>query len=150
MSLKLGLYHKTHKLCLSEFFKDLPSHSDNENHLKNQLFDNLLRRQLSQVLLQRQRDIKRICSATFERCRKQTVTSQAYKNRFRLGQHLDIGQKVHYEKHRQNLSKSQKLQQRQLGPFTVTKRVANTTYQIQDDKDPTILKTVHRNHFVEY
>ena len=30
------------------------------------------------------------------------------------------------------------------------KRITNTTYQIQDDKDPTILKTVHRNHLVEY
>ena len=28
--------------------------------------------------------------------------------------------------------------------------MTNTTYQIQDDKDPTILKTVHRNHLVEY
>ena len=26
----------------------------------------------------------------------------------------------------------------------------NTTYQIQDDKDPTVIKTVHRNHLVEY
>ena len=73
--------------------------------------------------------------------------SHAYRNRFKLGQHLDIGQKVLYENHRQGLSKSQKLQQRRLGPFTVTKRVTNTTYQIQDDKD---LKTVHRNHLVEY
>ena len=55
-----------------------------------------------------------------------------------------------YENHRQDLSKSQKVQQRQLGVFTVTKRITNTTYQIQDDKDPTILKTVHRNHLVEY
>ena len=68
----------------------------------------------------------------------------------KLGHHLDIGQKVLYENHRQDLSKSQKLQQRRLGPFTVTKRITNTTYQIQDDKDPTILKTVHRNHLVEY
>ena len=67
-----------------------------------------------------------------------------------MGQHLEIGQKVLYENHRQDLSKSQKLQQRRLGPFTVTKRVTNTTYQIQDGKDPTILKTVHRNHLVEY
>ena len=34
--------------------------------------------------------------------------------------------------------------------FTVTKGVTNTTYHIQDDKDPTIFKTVHRNHLVEY
>ena len=67
-----------------------------------------------------------------------------------MGQHLEIGQKVLYENHRQDLSKSQKLQQRRLGPFTVTKRIPNTTYQIQDDKDPTVLTTVHRNHLVEY
>ena len=67
-----------------------------------------------------------------------------------MGQHLEIGQKVLYENHREDLSKSQKLQDRRLGPFTVTRRVTNTTYQVQDDKDPTILKTVHRNHLVEY
>ena len=32
----------------------------------------------------------------------------------------------------------------------MTKRVTNKTYQIQDDKDPTIPKTVHPNHPVEY
>ena len=32
----------------------------------------------------------------------------------------------------------------------MTQRVTNTTYQIQNYKDPTILKTVHRNHLVEY
>ena len=37
-----------------------------------------------------------------------------------------------------------------MGPFTVTKRVTSTTYQIQDDKDPSVIKTVHRNHLVEY
>ena len=37
-----------------------------------------------------------------------------------------------------------------MGPFTVTKRVTSTTYQIQDDKDPSLVKTVHRKHLVEY
>ena len=63
-------------------------------------------------------------------------------------QHSEIGQKVLYENHRQDLSRSQQLQQRRLGPFTVTKRVTNTTYQIQDDKDPTNLETVHQNQLV--
>ena len=66
-----------------------------------------------------------------------------------MGQHLEIGQKFLYENHCQDLSRSQKLQKRRLGPFTVTKRVTNTTYQIQDDEDPTVLETVHRNHRVE-
>ena len=67
-----------------------------------------------------------------------------------MGHHLEIGQKVLYENHKQDLTRSQKLQQRRLGPVTVTKRITNTSYQIQDDKDPTIIKTVHRNHLVEY
>ena len=67
-----------------------------------------------------------------------------------MRQHLEIGQKVLHENHRKDLSKSRKLQQRRPGPVTVTKRVTKTTYQIQDDKDSTTLKTVHRNHLVEY
>ena len=150
MSLKLGRYHKKHKLCYSEFCKDLPSHSHSKKNLKNQLLGNLLRPQLSHALLERERDFKRTYSATFERCRKQTARSHAYRNRFKLGQHLEIGQRDFYENHRQDLSKSQKLRQRRLGPFTVTKRVTKTNYPIPDDKDPTILKRVHRNHLVEY
>ena len=150
MSLKLGLYRNKHKLCCSEFCKELPSHSHSENSLKNQLLDILLRPKLSHALLKRECDFKKIYSGTFERCREQTARSHAYRNRFKLGQHLDIGQKVHFGNHRQDLSKSQKLHQRRLGPFAVTKRVTNTTHQIQDGKDPTILKTVHRNHLVEY
>ena len=100
--------------------------------------------------MERERTFKQIYSSTFERCREQTARSHAYRNRFKLGHHLEIGQKVLYENHKQDLTRSQKLQQRRLGPFTVTKRITNTTYQIQDDKDPTIIKTVHRNHLVEY
>ena len=67
-----------------------------------------------------------------------------------MGHHLEAGQKVFHENHKQDLTRSRKLQQQRLGPFTVTKPITNTTYQIQDDKDPTIIKTVHRNHLVEY
>ena len=77
MSLKLGLYRNKHKLCCSDFCKDLPSHSHSENTLKNQLQDNLLKPQFSQALLGRERDFKRIYSAAFERCREQTARSHA-------------------------------------------------------------------------
>ena len=150
MSLKLGLYRNKHKLCCSKFFENLPSHSHSENSLRNEIPDNLLQPQLSQTLLERERTFKQIHSSTFKRSREKTARSHAYRNRFKLGHHLEIGQKVHYENHKQDLTRSQKLQQRQLGPFTVTKRIADTTYQIQDDKDPTIIKTLHRNHLVEY
>ena len=150
MSVKLGLYRKKHKLCCSEFCTDLPPHTQDENSTNNELVQKLLRPQLSQALLDRERDFKRIYSSTFERCREQTARSHAYRKRFKLGHHLDIGKKFLYENHRQDLSKSQKLQQLRLGPFTVTKRVTSTTYQIRYDKDSSITKTVHRNHLVEY
>ena len=121
MSLKLGLYRNKHKFCCSEFCKDLRSHSHSENNLKNQLLDNLLRPQLSHALPERERDFNRTYSATFERCREQTARSHAYGNQFKLGQHLEIAREVLYENHRQDLSKSQKFQQRRLGLFTVTK-----------------------------
>ena len=114
------------------------------------MLDNLLQPQLSQALSERERTFKQIPSSTFERCREQTARSHAYRNPFKLGHHLEIGQKVFYEIHKQNLTQRQKFQKRRLGPFTVTKRITNTTYQIQDDKDPTVIKTVHRNHLVEY
>ena len=150
MSLKLGLYRNKHKLCCSNVCKDLTSHSHNENSSKNELLDTLLQPQFSQALLDRERTFKQISFSTFEGCREQTARPHAYRNRFKMGYHLEIGQKVLYENHKQDPTRSQNLQQRRLGPFTVTTRITNTTYQIQDDKDPTVIKTVHRNHFVEY
>ena len=128
MSLMLGLYRNKHKLCCSKFCENLPSHSHSENSLKNELLDNLLQPQLSHALLERERTFKQIYSSTFDGCREQTARSHVYRNRFKLGQHLVIGRKVLYENHKQDLTRSQKLQQRRLGPFTVTKRITNTTY----------------------
>ena len=92
MSLKIRLYGNKNKVCCSEFCKDLPSHSHSDNKLKTQLLDNLFRSQRSRALLERQPDSRRIYSALFERCREQA----AYRNRFKLGQHLEIRQKVLY------------------------------------------------------
>ena len=66
MSLKLGLFCNKHKLCCSDFNKDLPSHSHSENNLKNLLLDNLLRPQHSNTLLERERDFKKISFATLK------------------------------------------------------------------------------------
>ena len=140
MSVEPGPYRNKHKLCCSEFCTDLPLHTHDENSAKNELLQKLLRPQPFQALLHRERDSRRSYCSTFERCREQTARSHAYRNRFKLGHHLDIGRKVFYENHREDLSKSQKLQQRRLAPFTVTKKVTSTTYQIQDDKDPSMKK----------
>ena len=64
MSVKLGLYCNKHKLCCSEFSTDFPPHTHDENSARNELLQKLLRPQLSQALLDRQRDFKRIYSST--------------------------------------------------------------------------------------
>ena len=128
----------------------MPRNTHDENSTKSEVLQKLLRPQLSQALFDRERDFRRNYSSTFVRCREQTTHSHAYRNRFKLGHRLDIGQKNLYENHQQDLSKSQKLQQRRLGPFAVTKRITSTIYQIQDNKDPSVVKTFHRNHLLEY
>ena len=67
-----------------------------------------------------------------------------------MGQPLEVAQKVLHENHKHDLTRSQKLQLQRFGRFTVTKLLTNTTYQIQADRDPTITKTVHRNHPIEH
>ena len=54
------------------------------------------------------------------------------------------------ENHAQDLTRSQKLKQLRVGPFTVTKQIANTTYKIREDGNPDNVKTTHRNHFIKY
>ena len=160
MKLSLGPNHKFQcrtswsfigrntKLSVLTSVSTSPSLSLREQ-LKKELLDYLFQPQLSQALLEREPTFKLIYSSTFERCGEQTARSHAYRNRFKLGHHLEIGQKVLHENHKQDLTRSQKLQQRKLGPFTVTKRITNTTYQFQDDNDTTVIKIVHRNHLVE-
>ena len=150
MSLRLGLFRNKHKFCCFKFCENLPSHSHSENCLKNETLDNLLQPQKSQAFLEKEHNFKQIYSSTFERCRDQTAPSHAYRNCFKLGHHLEIGQKVLYQNHKQDLTLSQILQQPRPGPFTVNKRIRNSTYPIQDDKDPAVIKTVHRNHLVEF
>ena len=124
----------------------MPPHT----HDENELLQKILRPELSQVLLDRERDFNCNHFPTFERCREQTTHYHAYTNRFKLGPHLDNGQKVLCGRHPQALSKNQKLQQRSLGPITVIKPKTSITYQTQDDKGPSIMKTVHCNILVEY
>ena len=149
MSVKLGLYRNKHMICCSEICTDLPPHTHHENSTKNELLQKLLRPQLSRILSNRGRDFKQIYFSTFQRRREKTARSHACRNRFKLGHHLH-GQKFFLRKPAAKPIINQKLQQRPLGAFTVIKRVTSTTCQIQNDKDPSITKTVHRNHLVEY
>ena len=150
MTLKLGLLRDKDKQCKSEFCDGLQSHTHSENNLPNNSLSRLLRPQLSEELLKRENELKRIYSSTYQRCRQITSKAHEHRNRFKLGRPISTGQKVFLEDHAQDLTRSQKLKKLRVGPFTVTKQITNTTYEIREDANHDNVKTTHRNHLIEY
>ena len=150
MTLKLGLLRDKDKQCKSEFCDGLQPHTHSENSLPNNSLNRLLRPQLSDELLKRENEFKRIYSSTYQRCRQITSKAHEHRNRYKLGRPISTGQKVFLENHAQDLTRSQKLKQLRVGPFTVTKQITNTTYEIREDANPDNVKTTHRNHLIEY
>ena len=150
MTLKLGLIRSKNKQCKSEFCADLQPHTQSVNNLRNKSLDRLLKPQLSSELLTRENEFKSIYSSTYKRCREITSKAHEYRNRFKLGRPLEVVQKVLLENHKPDLFKSQKLKQIQVGPFTVTKQITNTTYEIKEDENPENVKVTHQNHLLEY
>ena len=149
MTLKFGIIRDKNKQCRSEYCEELQPHTHSKNQLPNKSLDRLLRPQLSDELIARENDFKRIYSSTYQRCRQITSKAHEYRNRFKLGRPINIGQKVFLENHTADLSRSQKLKQLHIGPFTVTKQITNTTYEIQEDANPDNIKVTHRNHLIE-
>ena len=69
MTLKLGLIRDKNKQCKSEYCEGLKTHTHSENQLTKKSLDRLLRPQLSDELIARENDFKRIYSSTYQRCR---------------------------------------------------------------------------------
>ena len=99
-------------------------------------------------LLKRENEFKRFSSSTYQRCGQITSKAHEHRNRFKLGRHISTGQKMFLETHAQDLTRSQKLKQLRVGPFTVTKQITNTTYEIREDANPETVKTT-QNHLIE-
>ena len=150
MALQLGLLRDKDKQCKSEFCDGHQSHTHSENSLPNNSLNRLLRTQLSDELLKRENEFKRIFSSTYQRCRQITSKAHEHRNRFKLGRPINTGQKLFLESHVQDLTRSQKLKQLRVGPFTVTKQITNTTYEIREAANPDNVKTTHRNRLIEY
>ena len=91
-----------------------------------------------------------IYSSTYQRCRQITSKAHEHRNRYKLGRPVNaVQKKVFLENHEQDLTKSQKLKQLRVGPFTVTNQITNTTYKIREDANPDNVKSTHRNHLIE-
>ena len=149
MTLKFGLIRDKDKQCKSGFCDGLQAHTHSENSLPNKVLNHPLGQQLSDELLKRENEFKRIYSSTYQQCRQITSKAHEHRNRYKLGQ-PSVGQKVFLENHAQDLTKSQKLKQLQVGPFTVIKQITETTYEIREDANPNNIKFTHRKHVIQH
>ena len=150
MTLKLGLLRDNTKQSKSDFSDGLQSHTHSENSVPKNSFSRLLQPQLSDELLQRENEFKRIYLSTYQRCCQISSKAHEHRNRYKLGRPINAGQKVFLENHAQDLTKSQKLKQLRVGPFTVKKKqITNTTYEIREDSNADNVKTTRRNHLIE-
>ena len=85
MTLKLGLLRDKDKQCKSDFCDGLQYHTHSENSLPKNSFNLLLRPQLSDEILKRDNEYKRIYSSTYQRCHQITPKAHEHRNRYTLG-----------------------------------------------------------------
>ena len=135
ISLRLGFLRDNKKKGISQYCQDLPSHTHCKNSFKKEWVESLLQNRLSNTVLQRETDFKNIYCNTYTRCRQVTKKTNEYRNRFKLGrQPISIGSRVLLENNIKSLLISKKLQSLRSSPYTVTKHITNTTYEIQGDE----------------
>ena len=147
ISLKHALLQDNRRNCISNYCKDLLLHTHCETCCKNEKVDKLLPNRLT--ILQREKEFKNIYSKTYAHCRQITNKAHEFRNRFKLGKPIKVGRKVLLENHAMGLLKSTKLLELRSGPYTNTKQITNTTYEVVHDSTEQ-KKEVHRNHLVEY
>ena len=63
---------------------------------------------------------------------------------------LQLGQKVPRENFNKEFKKSKKLCSFRSGPYTVGRKITNTTYEIELNENPGKSLHSHRNHLNEY
>ena len=150
ISLKLGLLRNSELTCNSEFCASLPLHRHFLQTHSNKAIKTLLKPKINTSLLIRENQFKNIYNTAYKKSLENNAKIHKYRNKYRLGKPLEIGQKVLMENHSIEDGKSKKLQELQSGPYTVTNKITNVNYEIQLDSDQTIKKTAHRNHLIEY
>ena len=135
LSLKLGLMRDTRKLCHSDFCEGLPPHSHIDSQ-KNTSLDRLLHKCPPLSSFTRENQFKRLYAETYRASRETTDKAKECRNKHKVGKELQVGQKVLRENFTKELNKSRKLSSLRSGPFTVLRKITNTTYEIELDENP--------------
>ena len=150
LSLKLGLHRNREKLCSAAFCEGLQPHTHSEQFTTNEAVDRFLNTAIGKSMIERETNFKKIYCQTYAKSRETLEKSREYRNRYKLGRKLEIGQKVLLEDHSSVTGKSKKLCELRSGPYTITKVITEVNYEITLDNDPTTKRAAHRNHLIEY
>ena len=82
--------------------------------------------------------------------RETTDKANDYRNKHKFWKELQLGQKVLCENFNKELNKSKKLSSLRSGPYTVLRKITNTTYEIELDENPGETLHSHKNRLIEY
>ena len=150
ISLKLGLLRNSELTCNSEFCANLPLHRHSLQTSSNKALQPLIKPKINTSLLIRENQFKYIYNTAYKKSLENNAKIHKYRNKYKLGKPLEIGQKVLMENHSIEDGKSKILQELRSSPYTVTNKLTNVNYEIRLDPDQTIKKRAHRNHLIEY
>ena len=87
---------------------------------------------------------------TYRLSRETTDKANEKRNQHKLGKELQVGQQLLLEKFTKELNESKKLPSLRSGPYTVHRKITNTTYEIELDENSGKTLHSHRNHLIEY
>ena len=99
ISLKLGLLRNSELTCNSEFCANLPLHRHSLQTSSNKAIQPLLKPKINTSLLIRENQFKYIYNTAYKKSLENNAKIHKYRNKYKLGKPLEIGQKVLMENH---------------------------------------------------
>ena len=117
ISLKLGLLRNSELTCSSEFCANLPLHSYSLQTSSNKAIQPLLKLKINTSLLIRENQFKYIYNTAYKKSLENNAKIHKYRNKYKLGKPLEIGQKVLMENHSIENGKSKKITRTTIRPI---------------------------------
>ena len=121
ISLKLGLLRNSELTCNSEFCASIPLHRHFLQTSSNKAIKPLVKLKINTSLLIRENQFKHIYNTAYKKSLENNAKIHKYRNKYKLGKPLEIGQKVLMENHSIEDGKSKKLRELRSGQYTVKK-----------------------------
>ena len=147
INFELNLQRDTYRNCTSEYCQDLPLHTQYHKSNLNPFFHQILSKLIPQWILAIETAMMQIYHTVYENTERK-INSFAYFNKtYHIPRSLDIGTFV-LKRNFLHVHFSDKLEPLRIGPFKITNKISDITYEIVIQDGYT--SHIQRNHLVLY